>query len=91
MTPEATVADRDQIVADCRTLLMQVPTVRTLYAGIAANTPRDVVDNSYAVGLTVLFDDKAGYDVYETDPFHLQFIERNKATWTRVVVYDTLS
>jgi hypothetical protein len=84
-TPDAAV---QQLVQDCRTLLKEVPTVRQLWAGPPAGTPREVVDNSYGVGLTVLFEDRAGHDVYQDHPLHLQFIERNKAYWRRVQVYD---
>lgn len=84
-TPDAA---REQLIQDCRTLLAQVPTVRQLYAGPAAGTPRDVVDNSYGCGLTVLFDDREGHDVYQDHPLHQDFIERNKAHWQRVQVYD---
>ncbi len=91
MADTATPADRDRIVADCRELLTPIPTVRSLHAGIPANTPpRDVVDGSFGVGLTVIFDDVAGSAVYDTHPKHLEFIERNKHAWARVVVYDTL-
>jgi hypothetical protein len=84
-TPETA---REQLIQDCRTLLPQVPSVHSLWAGAPAGTPRDVVDNSYGVGLTVLFDDAAGHDVYQDHPLHCEFIERNKAHWRRVQVYD---
>lgn len=84
-TPEAA---RLQLLEDCRTLLSQVPSVRQLYAGPPANTPREVVDNSYACGLTVFFDDVAGHNVYQDHPLHLDFIERNNEHWARVQVYD---
>lgn len=84
-TPEAA---REQLVHDCRTLLAQVPTVRQLWAGPPAGTPRDVVDNSYGVGLTVILDDAAGHEVYQDHPLHLEFIERNREHWLRVQVYD---
>ena len=51
-------------------------------------TPRDVVDNSYAVGLLTVFKDRAGHDAYQTHPTHMDFINRNKANWERVQVYD---
>lgn len=90
MTPETTEADRDRTAQDCRDYLSKIRTVKQLWAGVPAQTPRDVVDNSYGVGLTVVFEDKAGYDVYETDPLHLEFIARNKANWARVQVYDAV-
>jgi len=84
-TPEAA---RQQLIGDCRTLLASVPTVQALWAGPPAGTPRDVVDNSYGVGLAVHFEDAAGHEVYQDHPTHHEFIERNKAHWQRVQVYD---
>ncbi len=84
-TPDAA---RDQLMQDCHVLLAKIPTVRHLWAGVPAQTPREVVDNSYAVGLTVVLDDSAGHDIYQTHDLHLQFIARNKPHWQRVQIYD---
>lgn len=77
-----------QLIADCRKYLGGVPTVRQMWAGPPAMTPREVVDNSYQVGLVVILDDVAGHEVYQTHPLHLEFIERNKAHWEKVRIYD---
>lgn len=81
-------ADRKQLLDDCVHYLGKCPTVRQIWAGPPARTPREVVDNSYDVGLTVVFDDKAGHDAYQEDPSHLDFIRRNKQHWKRVQIYD---
>ena len=81
-------AARRQLLEDCRKYLGKISTVRHLWAGAPAMTPRDVVDNSYAVGLTVVLDDAAGHDVYQEHPLHKEFIARNKPNWKRVQVYD---
>ncbi len=73
---------------DCRTLLGKIGGVKFISAGRPAMTPRDVVDNSYDVGLCVVLEDKAGHDAYQTDPLHLEFIARNKAHWEKVRVMD---
>jgi hypothetical protein len=88
LTEDAPASAAAQLIEDCRSILSQVPTVRQLWAGPAAQTPREVVDNSYACGLTVLFDDREGQDVYQDHPLHHDFIERNKASWKRVQVFD---
>jgi len=80
----------EQLLDDCKSLLGSISSVRFLGAGVPAGTPRDVVDNSYDVGLIVHFDDQAGHDLYRDAPAHLEFIERNQAIWERVQVYDTL-
>jgi hypothetical protein len=88
MNPGVTDADRQQLSTDCLELLGRAPTVRHIHAGRPAGTPREVVDNSYDVGLTVVLDDKAGHDIYQVHPLHLDFIKRNKPNWARVQVYD---
>ena len=79
---------REQLVNDCQGYLAKIPTVRNLWTGRPAMTPREVVDNSYAVGLCVVLDDVAGHDVYQEHPLHKEFIARNKPNWKRVQVYD---
>ena len=79
---------RRQLAADCTTYLAKIPTVRHLWAGRPAMTPREVVDNSYDVGLCVVLDDAAGHDVYQEHPLHKEFIARNKPRWKRVQIYD---
>ena len=86
----ATVADRDRLLADCRELLPQAPTVRSLHAGVPAGTPIDVVDNSYSVALIMTFDDAAGAKAYADHLVHQQFIDRVMPLVARVVAYDTL-
>ena len=69
--------------------LRAVPTVRQLFIGTPAATPvRPAIDAAYGFAPTVLFDDLAGHDVYQTHPVHLKFIADNKSSWTSVAVFD---
>jgi Stress responsive A/B Barrel Domain len=86
--PGTSAALREQLIADCRDLLGRIDSVKQLFAGPPAGTERDVVDNSYSVGLTVIFDGPAGHAVYQPHPLHQEFIARNKQHWERVQVYD---
>jgi hypothetical protein len=88
MNPGASDAQRQQLVDDCTKFLAEIPTVRHCWAGRPAMTPREVVDNSYDVGLCVVMDDAAGHDVYQEHPLHKDFIARNKPNWKRVQIYD---
>lgn len=81
-------AAREQLVRDCRDYLGKIPSVRQLMVGVPAMTPREVVDNSYGVGLTVVLEDSKGHDVYQEHSLHKDFIARNKAHWERVQIYD---
>ena len=78
----------EQLIEDCRGSLTRVGTVRRLHCGRPAMTPREVVDNSYSVGMTVAFDDRAGHDAYQDDPLHKEFMKRHKEQWERVLVFD---
>ena len=88
LKPGVSDVDRRQLVSDCLEFLGKVPTVKQIWAGPPAQTPRPVVDNSYDVGLTVIMADKAGHDAYQEHPLHLDFIKRNKQHWERVQIYD---
>jgi len=68
---------------------LNTPTVAHLWAAPPAKTPpRDVVDSTYDVGLSVVFKTVADHDAYQEHPDHMTFIARNKKHWQRVVVYD---
>ena len=88
LNPAAPAGAADQLAQDCRNLLAKIPGVRHLWVGKPAMTPRDIVDNSYAVGLTVILDHQLAHDLYQKHDLHLQFIARNKTHWSRVQVYD---
>jgi hypothetical protein len=78
-----------KLVEDCHAYLAKIPSVRQLWAGPPAATPsRPVLDATYDVGLTVVFDDIAGHDVYQEHPLHNEFLARQKQYWKRVQVYD---
>jgi hypothetical protein len=78
----------EQLAGDCLRLLKGIPNVMAIHAGPPANTPREVVDNSYAVGLSVTLPDRTAHDVYQDHPLHHEFIARNREHWQRVQVYD---
>ena len=84
----APAAAVEQLATDAQQLLSQIQTVQSIEVGKPAMTPREVVDNSYQVGLLTTFADSAGHDVYQTHPLHLEFIARNKQYFGRVQVYD---
>ena len=84
-TPDAA---RAELAKDCVSMLEKIPGVRHIWSGRPAMTPRDVVDNSYDVGLCVVFDDVKGHDVYQDHPSHNAFIKKHKPNWKRVQIYD---
>jgi hypothetical protein len=80
-----------RVMDDAATLLGSIASVRYLAVGPPAGMPREVVDNSYDVGLVVHFDDEAGHDLYQNAEAHHRFIDRNRELWDRVQVYDILA
>ena len=79
---------RQRMVNDCEDLLSEIPGVQHVWSGRPAMTPREVVDNSYDVGLCVALHDAKAHDVYQTHERHQEFIRRYKQHWKRVQVYD---
>lgn len=79
----------DQLIAGIEKYLRPIPLARGLHVGRMATSERkDVVDQSYQVGLNLIFDSKADQDAYQIAPLHLDFVANCKHLWKRVVVYD---
>lgn len=81
--------EAERLAESCRTLLGKIPSVRHLWSGGPAKTPRrEIIDTSYDVGLCVVLDDLAAHDAYQEHPLHKEFIALHKAHWKRVQIYD---
>ena len=88
LKPELTVAQRADFRRGVESL-GGIKAVEKIYVGTpAATEKRPIIDDSYAVALTVLCKDVAAHDAYQVDPIHLAFIEKFKACWMRVQIYD---
>jgi len=88
LTPDAGEETKRKMLADCSELLAKIPVARHVWAGVPAMTPREVVDNSYDIGLCVALDDAKGHDEYQVHPLHKEFGSRYKQFWKRVQIYD---
>jgi len=78
----------DEVIAGARKYLAPIPGVVNFHLGKMAPSHRDVVDQSYQVGLSIQFESKKAQDDYQDHPMHLEFVDKCKALWTKVVVYD---
>lgn len=88
LRPDLPAERRSALRAGLETL-RAIPSVRHLFIGTPAPVAaRPVIDTEYGFALTVVFDDVAGHDAYQTHPAHLQFIAAHKDCWTRVAVVD---
>lgn len=72
------------------TMLRQIPEIQSSYIGVPAPTNRDVIDSSYNLSITFVFDDGVKQDAYQVHPTHLKFIDQYAHLWDRVVVYDAI-
>lgn len=83
-------ADKAQLQAGLHAL-SKIDAIKTAYIGQPASTNRGVIDTTYSLSLTFIFDNKADQDTYQTHPTHLAFVATCEHLWERVVVYDAVS
>ena len=88
LKPGTNDTERARLIDDCTHYLAMIPVVQHLWVGRPAMTPRTKVDNSYDVGLCVVFDDRAAHDLYQTHELHDEFVARNKHIFDREQIYD---
>lgn len=87
--PEAAPDAADQLLAGCQQYLTDLPGVLSFHAGKMVSSPRAVVDQSYQVGLNVVFADKAAEAAYQVHPRHLEFIDKVfKPLCERATIFD---
>lgn len=78
----------DELVAGGKKYLMSIPGVLHFHMGRMVGSHRPVVDQTYQVALNLIFPDKQSQDDYQVHPDHVQFVEKCRHLWQRVVVYD---
>jgi hypothetical protein len=71
--------------------LSEAPIIKSFHIGMPAGTYRDVIDTSYDFSWLLIFDSREDQDAYQVDPIHLEFVEKCKHLWQKVVVYDSIS
>jgi hypothetical protein len=86
-SPEA----KKKLVEACKRYLSKHPGTIYFSAGtLCEELKRDVNDRDFDVALHLVFKTKADHDKYQDAPLHIQFIEENKANWTKVRVFDSV-
>ncbi len=70
--------------------LKECEMIKSVHIGKPAQTPRDVVDNSYTYDLVATFDRKEEQDAYQQHPAHKHFVAETAHVWKRVQVYDSI-
>jgi len=80
-----------RLVEACHKYLKQHPGVVFFAAGLRdAELQRPVNDQTFHVGLQVVFENRSAHDAYQSAAEHLQFIEENQQNWAEVRVFDSL-
>ena len=88
-TDPAKASAVDELLAGIDKYLKPIPGVVSLHRGRMVRSHRAVVDQSYQVGLNILFPNKQAQDAYQVHPQHLAFVEAVcQPLCTKVVVYD---
>jgi hypothetical protein len=78
----------DEVVASAKKYLALLPGIVSFHVDKMASSHRSIVDQTYQVGLNIRFETKKAQDEYQDHPLHLEFVEKCKSLWTKVVVYD---
>ena len=68
--------------------LCQIDLIQSSHLGVAAPSPREVVDDSFDYSLLLQFRNKADQDIYQDHPDHHVFVDTCSQYWNRVQVYD---
>lgn len=79
----------DELIAGVEKYLRNLPGILHFHVGRMAQSHRPVVDQTYQVGLNIVFKDKPAQDAYQEHPQHVEFVEKVfKRVCQRVVIYD---
>jgi hypothetical protein len=71
--------------------LRGVAVVREMFVGVPADSPsRPVLVTDYDFALTVIMDDMAAHDTYQSHALHLEFLREFSGYWSRVQIYDAV-
>ncbi len=82
--------DRKDFEKSLKKFLQNSQYAETKFIGTPANTPREVVDNSFTYSLILSFPSKEIQNLYQQEPAHLLFIKESEHLWERVQVYDSV-
>ena len=80
--------NREQLLAAAKELA-KIPGAANFRAGTAVSSARGAVDDSFAVAISMDFENQAAADAYQTHPDHVKFVQESvKPFVRRFVVYD---
>jgi hypothetical protein len=78
-----------ELVAGAEKYLKAIPNIQHFHVGQMVPSLRGVVDQSYQVGLNLVFATKQDHDTYQAHPLHKEFLEKVFSQYCRQArVYD---
>jgi hypothetical protein len=81
-------SNRDTLLLGSKKLA-EIPGVLNFRTGVPVPSPRAVVDDGFAVAISMDFETQAHADIYQDHPLHHAFIETCVKPYAkRLVVYD---
>lgn len=87
---DASPAAQQKLIDECHKYLKGHPGEVYFSAGtLVPDLARPVNDRAFHVSLNVVFDSRKAQDDYQAAPRHIEFIEKNKANWKQVRVFDS--
>lgn len=87
---DASPAAQQALIDDCHKYLKGHPGEVYFSAGtLVPDLARPVNDRAFHVSLHVVFDSRKAQDDYQVATRHIEFIEKNKANWAQVRVFDS--
>lgn len=82
-------SEAEALRTDCDTMLSTIPSVTVYACGPHVETGRSkAVNADYTLGLLVCFRDMAGYSAYLEHPGHVALLEKWKARFSALTIYD---
>jgi len=82
-------AAADEVLDGIKKFLMPIPGLIHISAGKMSASSRDVVDQSFQVGLNIVFPSKKAQEDYQAHAMHKEFVHTVfKKCVTKVRVYD---
>lgn len=88
--PDAPADTANRLLSFYRTEVPSLPGVLAVLPGAPRPSERDVVDDSFDLGVTTVFADSDAEHVWHDHPVHKRMIAAFEPFLAKVVVYDTL-
>jgi len=83
------IAEHQAKLEEGTRMLATIPGVLEYRYGVPVPSPRGVVDDTFAVGISMTFTDQAAAETYQAHPIHQKFVaEYVKPIVKRFVVFD---